>query len=88
MKISTPITNLAAHQALVSWYQEIMKTQKAGTPICVLMLRIPGEYTSPRTPCDIQEKRTVYLVTRRRCFHGKHCLPRLREMRLKKEKAP
>ena len=88
MKTPTPMTNLLGHQALTTWYREVITLEEQGVPICVLMLRIPGEFTSMRTPCDIREKRTEYLQAKPRCFHGVHCLPRLRDIRAKREKAP
>jgi len=76
MKIPTPNTNLLGHRALIAWYQEIITLQNQGIPICVLMLRIPGEYSSARTPCDIPKTREKFLIRREPCFHQTTCLTR------------
>jgi hypothetical protein len=76
MKILTPTTNLLGHQALTAWYQEIMAMQDQGIPICILMLRIPGEFSSIRAHCDIPKTREKFLARREPCFHHDICLTR------------
>jgi hypothetical protein len=78
VKKPTPKTPLLAHLALLDWYRDVIERQEKGVIICVLMLRVPGEFTSARVHCDILKTRIQYLKAKPGCFRSMHCLPRKR----------
>ena len=70
-------TNLVSHQALLKWYEEITALQAREVILCMLMLRVPGEWKLPITACDIPKTRHGYLESYPTCFCGTLCLPRI-----------
>ena len=76
MKTPLPQTNLLGHLALTEWYREVERLEQQGVRICLLMTRIPGEYTSRRVHCDIPRTREQFVKRHEPCYHLIHCLPR------------